>query len=225
MEQELDRSESRAKVIHHISRDGEVSTGRIEAFSDGVFAIAITLLILEIKVPSEATLEHTSLSHYLLEQWPKIFAYVFSFVIIGIYWANHHYLFKLFRKTDHWLNMINVFFLLSISFLPFPTAVFGEFMMDHESRPTAVTFYAIAILVPAVFYFAIWLYASRKRKLIDANLNPAFTATLTRKLLVSNIIYFVAILVSLVSPITAIIMNVVLTLVYLLPPQKPVYDD
>src|SRR3981081_2973750 len=108
----------------------ESSTSRLETFSDGVFAIAITLLILEIKVPSAETLRHQTLAHYLLEQWPKYFAYCLSFLIIGIYWANHHYLFKLFKRTDHYFNLINIAFLLSIAFLPYTTDVLGEFITD-----------------------------------------------------------------------------------------------
>ena len=85
----------------------ERGTKRIEAFSDGVFAIAITLLILEIKVPHGAE-GHGSqdLLHALLGFWPTYFAYLLSFVMIGIYWANHHYVFKLYRRTDHILNLL-----------------------------------------------------------------------------------------------------------------------
>src|SRR4249919_3075461 len=106
----------------------EKGTARLEAFSDGVFAIAITLLILEIKVPGAEELKHTSLTKYLSDQWPKYFAYVFSFLVLGIYWTNHHYLFKLYKRTDHWFNLLNVFFLMTISFLPFPSAILGEYI-------------------------------------------------------------------------------------------------
>src|SRR5215475_1213547 len=93
----------------------EVTTSRLEAFSDGVFAIAITLLIIKIKVPTHDELQGQTLMHYILKLWPKYFAYVLSFVMIGIYWANHHYLFKLFRRTDHLFNLLSVFFLMTIS--------------------------------------------------------------------------------------------------------------
>ncbi|MGE5108850.1 MAG: TMEM175 family protein [Sphingobacteriales bacterium] len=202
----------------------EVTTQRLEAFSDGVFAIAITLLILEIKLPNADTLKNQSLAHYLLNLWPKYFAYVFSFVIIGIYWANHHYLFKLFNRTDHGFNMLNVLFLLTIAFLPYPTAVFGEFIMEHEQQSPAVTFYAISIFLPAFFWLMIWLYASHKRKLLVPHLADSFIQFLTKQFIVTNILYFGAIIVSFFSPVASVMINVVLTLLYSLPPKKPIFN-
>ncbi len=93
-------------------------TGRVEAFSDGVFAIAITLLILEIKIPhAQGPSRPIDLRDGLLDLWPSYFAYVLSFVTIGIYWARHHYIFLLYEKTDHAFKLLNLVFLLSISFL------------------------------------------------------------------------------------------------------------
>ena len=103
----------------------EKQTSRLEAFSDGVFAIAITLLILEIKLPGAEDLKTENLNTYLLHQWPKYFAYIFSFMVLGVYWTNHHYLYKLYMRTNHWFNMLNVLFLMTIAFLPFPSAILG----------------------------------------------------------------------------------------------------
>ena len=175
----------------------EVSTQRLEAFSDGVFAIAITLLILEIKIPHESDIEKFgSLSWYLLNMWPSMLAYVLSFIIIGIYWANHHYLFKLFKRTDHTFNIINVLFLMSISFLPYPTAILGDFATDHEQGAFAVTFYTIGIYLPALMWLIIWLYASYKGRLTDTRLKKSFIAKLTKLFILSNILYITAIVVS-----------------------------
>ena len=113
----------------------ERGTERAEAFSDGVMAIAITLLILDIKVPHPPGATSTNLLEELLRLWPSYFALVLSFVMIGIYWANHHYVFKLFKKTDHGLNLLNLLFLLCISFLPFPTDVLGNYALDGANRP------------------------------------------------------------------------------------------
>jgi TMEM175 potassium channel family protein len=201
----------------------EVTTNRLEAFSDGVFAIAITLLIIEIKVPSHDDLRGETLMTYILQQWPKYFAYILSFVIIGIYWANHHYLFKLFRRTDHVFNLLNVFFLMTISFLPFPTGVLGDYIILPEHEKHAVTFYALAIWMPAFAWLVIWLYAKHKRRIIDHGLTPRFINTLTLQYILSNILYVSAFLVSLISPLASIIICVGLTLLYLLPPKKPEY--
>lgn len=201
-----------------------LSTQRLEAFSDGVFAIAITLLILEIKIPDSGTLAHQSLFHYLSGIWPKYFAYVFSFVVIGIYWANHHYIFKLYKRTDHIFNILNVIFLMTISFLPFPTAIFGEYITDDVHRKAAVSFYAVGIYLPAVLWLIMWLYGSYEKRLLDRRLADSFIQYLTRLFYLSNFLYLMAIVVSLFSPMTSIILNIVLALLYLLPPKKPEYS-
>jgi uncharacterized membrane protein len=203
----------------------DVSTSRLEAFSDGVFAIAITLLIIEIKVPSHDDLRDQSLVHYIWQQWPKYFAYILSFVMIGIYWANHHYLFKLFKRTDHLFNLLNVFFLMTIAFLPYPTGVLGDYIIVAEHAKPAVSFYAFAIWLPAFSWLLIWLYAKHKKRIVDHELTPRFINALTWQYVLSNILYISAFLVSLISPITSIILCVGLTLLYLLPPKKPEYHS
>jgi len=204
--------------------DNSISTHRLEAFSDGVFAIAITLLILEIKVPGHDMLDHESLSRYLLRIWPKYFAYVMSFIAIGIYWSNHHYIFKLYTKTNHIFNLMNVIFLMAIAFLPFPTAVFGDYIMDDMQRKSAVTFYAIGIYLPALVWLLMWWYAIYERRLIDHRLSDSFIQYLTRQYIFSNFIYIVAIIVSLYNSTISIFINIGLTALYLLPPKKPEYS-
>jgi uncharacterized membrane protein len=204
----------------------EVSTTRLEAFSDGVFAIAITLLIIEIKVPSEQTLEqYHGLTNYLAALWPKYFAYVQSFVIIGIYWANHHYIFKLYRRTNHVFNLLNVLFLMTIAFLPFPTGVLGEFFLAGKHSKTSISFYAFAIWMPAFCWLLMWLYARGQRRLIDHKLTDGFVNFLTKQFYFSNLLYVLAFLVSLFSSIASMSLCVGLTLLYLLPPRKPEYKE
>lgn len=205
----------------------ELSTKRIEAFSDGVFAIAITLLIIEIKVPhlQNGTDGAIGLSAVLLDLWSHYFAYVLSFLMIGIYWVNHHYLFGLFKRTDHIFGLLNVFFLMCIAFVPFPTAVLGEYLTDEHNRHSAVIFYALGLTLPAFAWFLIWFYASRNFRLVDKNLSPHFVAYLTRKFLITDIIYFSALLISLWNSILGLIVCVGLTLLYLLPSKKPFYTE
>ena len=202
----------------------EISTSRLEAFSDGVFAIAITLLIIEIKVPSHEDLTNQSLMHYIWLQWPKYFAYVLSFVMIGIYWANHHYLFKLFKRTDHVFNLLNVFFLMAIAFLPYPTGVLGDYVVSTDHANSAVTFYAFAIWVPAVAWLIIWLYAKHNKRIVDPRLTERFINALTSQYYLSNVLYISAFVVSFFSAVISIAMCVGLTLLYLLPPKKPEYQ-
>jgi uncharacterized membrane protein len=206
-------------------QDIELTTQRVEAFSDGVFAIAITLLILEIRVPHvEGASESKSLAHALFDLWTSYFAYILSFVMIGIYWANHHYLFKFFKKTDHLFNLLNVFFLMCISFLPFPTAVLAEYMNNPHERHTAVSLYAFGLLLPAFSFLCIWFYGSYKRRLLDHKLAPSFVQLLTKQYLLSNLLYLSAVVVSFWHTTTSLVICVCLTLLYLLPPKKPVYQ-
>ena len=205
--------------------DLAMSTTRIEAFSDGVFAIAITLLIIEIKVPDIEMLHNHTLAYYIKQQWPKYLAYIFSFIVIGIYWANHHHFFKLFVRADHTFNLLNVFFLMMIAFLPFPTGVFGEFISDPLHRETALTFYSIALFLPSLLWLIIWLYGSHKRKLTHPRLKEKFIKKLTTIYILSNIFYALAIVLSFFSMIASLIVIILLTLVYLLPPKKPEFIE
>jgi hypothetical protein len=118
-----------------------VETGRLEAFSDGVFAIAITLLILEVHVSGQAG---TSLAHQLAHAWPSYTGYVISFVTIGIMWANHHSMFRLIDRSTHGLVVANLLLLLCVSFVPFPTKVLAEHLpVAGPDQRTAVTGYRL----------------------------------------------------------------------------------
>jgi uncharacterized membrane protein len=151
---------------------------RIEFFSDAVFAIAITLLILEIKVPLLHSAEVSrNLGTALLDLYPSYFGYVFSFLMIGIYWANHHRIFKLYRRGDDILVLLNIFFLMCVAFLPFPTAVLAEYLMHPEQRQTAVTFYTFGLFLPAFAWLLMWLYASLGHRLVDEKLDQSIYQT------------------------------------------------
>jgi uncharacterized membrane protein len=214
--------------MSHNKKQHELTTQRIEAFSDGVFAIAITLLVLEIRVPhvleaGGATTEPASLAAALLDLWPSYFGYVFSFVMIGIYWANHHYIFSLYQRTDHYFVLLNVLFLMFISFVPFPTAVLAEYIDEPAQRQTAITLYTFGLFLPAFAWLLMWLYASRGHHLIDRDLDPQFIRRLTLQFLLSNLFYLTAFVLSLWSGIIGMLMCVGLSAVYLLPRPKPRY--
>jgi uncharacterized membrane protein len=203
----------------------ERSTQRIEAFSDGVFAIAITLLILDLRIPAKELSDATSLLNAILGLWPSYFAYVLSFAMIGIYWANHHYLFKLFARTDHGLNLLNLLLLMFIAFLPFPTQLLGTHWPDEASRPVVVTFYAIGLLLPAAAWLAVWLYACNNRRLVRHELDPGFLRKLTLQFIGSVAVYALAVAVAVIDHRWGMAMCTGLTLLYLLPPRTPVYRD
>src|SRR5215213_1524402 len=132
-----------------------VETTRLEAFSDGVFAIAVTLLIIEVRLPPAAP--GRTLVDRLGEAWPSYLSYVISFVIIGIMWANHHGIFRLINRTSHGLVVANLFLLLCVAALPFPTAILAEHL-GHAGpdQKTAAVVYSGAFTVTAVFYNILW---------------------------------------------------------------------
>jgi uncharacterized membrane protein len=132
-----------------------LSTTRLETFADGVFAIAATLLILNVEVPELG--EH-SLTYELLRLWPAYVGYVVSFATIGIIWVNHHTVLRLLRGTDRTFLFINVFFLLCIAFIPFPTRLLATYIRTDDGRAAAVL-YGITLTVTALFFNLMWRYA------------------------------------------------------------------
>jgi uncharacterized membrane protein len=200
----------------------ERETQRLEAFSDGVFAIAITLLILEIKVPHLEGDE--SLANALLRLWPSYGAYAFSFWVIGIFWVNHHSFLKLFRRVNHGFLVLNVFFLALVSFLPFPTSVLAEYLTDPARRQNAVTFYTLGLFLPVLCWLSMWLYGNA-RSLTDARLEPGYVRFMTRQYIVSNVLYLIAVLASLLNAALGMAICVGLTFLYFLPQRSPAYRE
>jgi len=202
------------------THEHEEGTQRLEAFSDGVFAIAITLLIIEIGVPVVTSDE--GLSYELRHLWPEYFAYILSFVTIGIYWANHNSFFRMFVRTDHYFLMLNVFFLMAVAFLPFPTAVLGEYLDDDPERKTAVAFYILGLALPAAGWLSMWLYA-RWDELVDETLDPRYMRFLTLQYIGSVGTYLVALGIALWQPYVGLAISAGLTALYLLPPRPRQY--
>jgi uncharacterized membrane protein len=135
-----------------------VGTGRLETFSDGVFAIAVTLLILDVN------LEPGSVAHAYLHAWPEYLAYAISFLTIGIMWVNHHTVFQQIGRVDRTFLVINVVFLMVVAFVPFPTRVLAAHL-QHDARAAAVV-YGLTMTVMACMYSAVWFYAATGRRLI-----------------------------------------------------------
>ena len=133
-----------------------MSTSRLEAFSDGVFAIAATLLVLELHVPPVGSGQLFAL---LVAQWPSYAAYAVSFLTIGIIWVNHHAMFALVRRVDRPLLFLNLLLLLVIAVIPFPTAVVGQWITDSQDAPMAAALLGVVFLVMGLSFGAIWLYA------------------------------------------------------------------
>jgi uncharacterized membrane protein len=172
-----------------------METNRLEAFSDGVFAIAITLLILEIKVPPTA-----NLGNGLLQLWPSYLAYAISFVVIGAIWINHHAMFDWIDRVDPTLVLLNTLHLMFIAFLPFPTAVLAEAFHSGLNQSTAAAFYSGTLTVIGVFVTVMWNYASRHRELLNAAISPDRAKAIGRRFLIGPAGYALATILAFVSP-------------------------
>jgi uncharacterized membrane protein len=151
-------------------------TSRLVAFSDGVFAITITLLVLEITPPSD----DKNLLHGLLALWPSYLAYAVTFLFIGQVWVNHHVMFDHIRAADRTVLLLNTLLLMVVAFLPFATSVLADALRNGHGQRTAVVFYGIAFDVTALTFNAVWQYACRHRLLSQA-LDSAGATAISRR--------------------------------------------
>jgi TMEM175 potassium channel family protein len=187
-----------------------METGRVEAFSDGVFAIAVTLLILAVGVDQARA--SGSLSHQLLHLWPAYIAYIVSFVTVGIMWINHHDLFRHFAGADRILLLLNTLLLMLIAFTPFPTRVVAEFAHTESDRRAAALLYGINFTLTAILFLAVWMYGSRRLLRPDADLREV--SGITRSYLPGAPLYGTATLLAFVSPVASLIMFAAIALFY-----------
>ena len=151
------------QAANHVRLDNYWGTGRTEAFSDGVFAIAITLLILEISVPETA---FDNLWRGIAEQWPSYLAYATSFITIGGIWLAHHGIFRRLQFANTSLMLINLLLLMAVSFLPFPTKLLAEAIHSPDAERAAVIFYGGSLLVISCLISALWGSVARDRHLL-----------------------------------------------------------
>jgi len=149
--------------VHNPVSAEELPLGRLDAFSDGVFAIAITLLVLELSVPDTAA---DDLLRAILHEWPSYLAYVTSFLTIGVFWLQHSAVTGALRAADATLYRINLLVLLLASFLPFPTKLVGQFVDDRDAERIAVVFYGLSLLALDLALTAFIRYAAEQRHLI-----------------------------------------------------------
>lgn len=189
-------------------------TGRIEAFSDGVIAIAITLLVLDIRVPRELP-EGARLLDALLAQWPSYFAFITSFATIGVMWMNHHRLFQLIRRTDEMLLVLNGVVLLSITVVPFPTALLAEYIGKPDVQTAAIVYCGCFVFM-ALCFNLLWRYASYKMRLLDPHSDPQAIRAISRQYAFGPLMYIIMFLVAFVSVEASLALNLALTLFFAL---------
>jgi uncharacterized membrane protein len=197
-------------------------TTRLEAFSDGVFAIAITLLILEIKVPAPAAAQAAGgLLRALQSQWPSFASYLVSFATIGIMWINHHAMFHYIRRTDRNLMLLHIPFLLLVSSVPYPTSLVATFLGTPDEKTALVISGAVYVLI-ALAYNAIWWYGIRDPNLLAQNVHRDGLRTISARYRVGPVLYLAATLIGLASAPAALLCYGLLALFFALPdrPRK-----
>lgn len=196
------------KEPEHTSTQHEVSTNRLETLTDGIFAIAMTLLVfgLSISDPDRTPLL-TKLGHLL----PNVLSVIVSFVILGVVWVATHSQFQYIRRADHALIWLNLSFLLCVTLVPFSAGVLGR----YAPQPIAVILYGSNLLVCLLFHYGMWWHATRGGHLVDANLDPRIVRMGTRLAWFAIISYVVAIGLAFV-PVVSVILYTLIPIPYIL---------
>jgi uncharacterized membrane protein len=191
-------------------------TNRLETFADGVFAIAITLLVLEIRTPDP----HEDLGQALLNQWPSFAAYVTSFLTIGVMWVSHHQMFTIIRRTTTTFLFLNVLFLLPVAFVPYPTSLVASHILEPATRTTAVLVYGAVSVVIALMFNVLWAYAFRNN-LVVRGPGADRATSVARGFIIGPLIYLAATLLALVNPFISMAVFAGLAVYWMLPGKIP----
>jgi len=191
-----------------------VTTNRLEAFSDGVFAVAITLLVLDVHVPSGG-----HLWHQLAEQWPSFAAFFVSFWVIGIIWVNHHAVLDHLARADRGVLFLNLLLLFSIVFIPFSTSLLAEHLKSGEDEQVAAAVYSVSMTLMSLGFGFLWTYITnpKRRQQLGVELSGEQIRQTTRTFLIGNPIYAVAIAISFISPAVVLVIIALLALYYAVP--------
>lgn len=201
------------KISKNSPRIRGFSTSRLEAFSDGVFAIAITLLVLDITVPIGA---EKHLFRALVDQWPIYLAYFVSFATIGAAWFAHSAITEYLDRADRGLVRINILLLMLISFLPFPTKLLAEYIGSTEPERVAVTLYGVVLMSVSVLISLLWKHAINN-KLIKVESNEDDIQVISIRLKPSLIAYIILLVLGLFLPIAAVVGYLLIALYILFP--------
>jgi len=193
---------------------GVLSTNRIEAFSDGVFAVAITLLVLNLQVPQiTSSLVSRDLVSRLGELWPKFLSYALSFVIVGIYWVAHHNTFHYIKRSDRTLLWLNILMMMCIVFIPFPTALLGQ----YPDQQISVIIYGGTLVITGLVLQLLWWYATSNYRLVGREIDLQLVQRAARRNLTAPCIYLLAIGISRFSVPTSLVLFILVPVYYIFP--------
>jgi uncharacterized membrane protein len=169
---------------------GVTDTNRVEAFSDGVLAIAITLLTLDLAVPARESLGAGSLAAALGRSWPAYAAYVVSFLVIGIIWVNHHAMFRLIDRVDRPTLFANLLLLMVVAAIPFPTRLLAEYLTagDNDAHAAAAV-YSATMLAMGLAFALLWLVATRRQDLLTEGMAVRTARAAAGRFAAGNVVY------------------------------------
>ncbi len=191
---------------------GAPSKMRVEAFSDGVFAIAITLLVLEIVVP---TAQSGRLVNSLEQLWPAYLAYAISFLTIGVMWVNHHDIFHLVGFVNRSLLYCNIALLAVIAFIPFPTAVVAHYISsDPTDQRTAVELYGVTMIAMGACFSLLWAYLDRRPAVRANGVDAARIRSSLARACAGTVTYMLGTALAVIAPAVALGLFAVLVLVF-----------
>jgi uncharacterized membrane protein len=193
-----------------------LTKSRVEAFSDGVIAIAITLLVLDIHVPEPRP--GASLGHRLAEQWPSYAAYVVSFLTIGIIWINHSAMLRRLRSVDHSVLILNVLLLMTVGVLPFTTALMAAYLKSSSGEKLAAAIYGGSFLLMSIAFFTMQQHLMRRRvDLLQEHVTPEVRRAVIRRNFAGLLPYAIATAAAAISPYLTIAICALVALFYALP--------
>ena len=193
-------------------------TTRMEIFADAVFAIAFTLPMVELELPEAGP----NFGRQLLELWPSYLGYALSTLVIGIYWAHHHFSGAIYRRTGHRFLLATLLFLAAIGFIAFPTRAFAENIHDPIARATGARFYAITLAVTAVAWWLKWRTGKAMGD-VDSRLAPSFVTRLDQKYAMMAAVMVAAAALTFLSWELGLTAAAAVTLYQLRPPETPSY--
>lgn len=194
----------------------EMETTRLEAFSDGVFAVAITLLVLDIHTPNAAALKDGTLTDALLRQWPVYLAYTLSFVTILIYWVNHHNVFRLIRRADHAFLLMNGLFLMLITIIPFSSSLLAAYIERPDQRAAEIV-YSGTFLAAAIIFNRMWAHAVRGGRLLRKDAHAETVRSISKAFSFGPPLYLVAFALAFVSAKASLALCIALAVFFALP--------
>jgi uncharacterized membrane protein len=192
----------------------QLGRNRIEALADGVFAVAMTLLVLDIKVPElQGPLAATELPAKLLALWPKFLTYLISFVILGVYWVGHHVQLSFIRRADRPLLWITILFFLWVALVPFSTALLSE----YPRAQIAIAIYGANLIAIGLTLALHWWYATAENRHVDPDTHPSLVRGAMKRTLMAPCVYVIAIALSFFRTDLSLVLYALVPVLYILP--------